>query len=338
MYYDYNNLFSHNALFNFIIGERGVGKTYGIMKKAIKDFIKTMNDKVEYDESGNKISGPSQFVYLRRYKTELKKFNTLLDPLVFNNEFKGHTIKINGDKVYVDKKLAGYGFAISNAVVLKSSTFPLVDKIIFDEFIIDKGNITYLSNEVDKFLETYETIARMRNVKVYFLGNAISIANPYFDYWNLTIPYNTDIKKFKDGLILVNYIKNEEYREAKKRTLFGKILEGTHYSEYAIDNQFLRDNDNLIAKKTGQCTSYCNLIIDGKTYGVWKAESAYYVSLDFDPNCKYVFALSSNDHTELTRLVDGSSDIIKILRLYYRYGKVFFESIQIKSKVSAILG
>ena len=104
MYYDYNNLFSHNALFNFIIGERGVGKTYGIMKKAIKDFIKTMNDKVEYDESGNKISGPSQFVYLRRYKTELKKFNTLLDPLVFNNEFKGHTIKINGDKVYVDKK------------------------------------------------------------------------------------------------------------------------------------------------------------------------------------------------------------------------------------------
>ena len=102
--------------------------------------------------------------------------------LKFNNEFKGHTIKINGDKVYVDKKLAGYGFAISNAVVLKSSTFPLVDKIIFDEFIIDKGNITYLSNEVDKFLETYETIARMRNVKVYFLGNAISIANPYFDY------------------------------------------------------------------------------------------------------------------------------------------------------------
>ena len=65
MYYDYNKLYSYNALFNFIIGERGVGKTYGIMKKAVKDFIKTMNDKVEYDESGNKISGPSQFVYLR---------------------------------------------------------------------------------------------------------------------------------------------------------------------------------------------------------------------------------------------------------------------------------
>ena len=33
MYYDYNNLVSHNALFNFIIGERGTGKTYAILKK-----------------------------------------------------------------------------------------------------------------------------------------------------------------------------------------------------------------------------------------------------------------------------------------------------------------
>ena len=313
--------------------ERGVGKTYGIMKKAVKDFIKTMNDKVEYDETGNKISGPSQFVYLRRYKTELKKFKTLLDPLVFNNEFKGHEIKIKGDTVYVDKRVAGYGFAVSNAVTLKSSTFPMVDKIIFDEFIIDKGNIPYLTNEVDKFLEVYATIARMRNVKVYFLGNAISIANPYFDYWNLNIPYNTDIKKYKDGQIIVNYIKNEEYRNAKKKTLFGKILEGTHYSEYAIDNKFLRDNNNLIGKKTGQCSPYANLIIEGKTYGVWKNVTTMFVSEDYDPNCKYVFALSANDHTDLTKLANRNSEIIRLIRFYYQQGYLMFESIKIKSKI-----
>ena len=32
MYYDYNKVLSYNAFFNFIIGERGVGKTYGWKK------------------------------------------------------------------------------------------------------------------------------------------------------------------------------------------------------------------------------------------------------------------------------------------------------------------
>ena len=44
MYYNYNDLFSYNAMFNFVIGERGVGKTYGILKKCVKDFINTMNN------------------------------------------------------------------------------------------------------------------------------------------------------------------------------------------------------------------------------------------------------------------------------------------------------
>ena len=29
MFYDYNKVLSYNAMFNFIIGERGVGKSYG---------------------------------------------------------------------------------------------------------------------------------------------------------------------------------------------------------------------------------------------------------------------------------------------------------------------
>ena len=60
MYYNYNDLFSYNAMFNFVIGERGVGKTYGILKKCVKDFINTMSNE-----------HPRQFVYLRRYKSEL---------------------------------------------------------------------------------------------------------------------------------------------------------------------------------------------------------------------------------------------------------------------------
>ena len=43
-------------MFNFIIGERGVGKTYGAIKFCINDYLKNGN----------------QFVYVRRFKTEIE--------------------------------------------------------------------------------------------------------------------------------------------------------------------------------------------------------------------------------------------------------------------------
>ena len=42
MYYNYNNLFSQNTIFNFIIVERGTGKNYGLNKrKEVKERSKT---------------------------------------------------------------------------------------------------------------------------------------------------------------------------------------------------------------------------------------------------------------------------------------------------------
>ena len=54
-YYDYGPVLSRNALFSFVVGGRGLGKTYGFKHWAIRDWIR---------------SG-SEFVYLRRYKSEL---------------------------------------------------------------------------------------------------------------------------------------------------------------------------------------------------------------------------------------------------------------------------
>ena len=51
--------------------------------------------------------------------------------------------------------------------------FELLNRGIYvlqDEFIVDKGCIRYLTNEVDVFLDLFETIARKRNnVKAYLL-------------------------------------------------------------------------------------------------------------------------------------------------------------------------
>lgn len=51
------------------------------------------------------------------------------------------------------------------------------------------------------------------------LGNAISITNPYFDFFGLTLPYNSQFKLFKDGLILVHYSQNKKYQEVKANSI-----------------------------------------------------------------------------------------------------------------------
>ena len=183
---DVTRVLTYNAILNIVIGERGVGKSYSSKKYVIKHFLKTRK----------------KFVYLRRYKTELKEsVPKFFDDLILNKEFPNAKLKNEGNEFYCNDKLMGYALSLSTAHILKSSTFADVDTIIFDEFLIDKGCYHYLRNEVEQMLDIIETIGRLRPIKVLMLGNAISITNPYFSFFNLTLPHNTDIQTFKNGTI-----------------------------------------------------------------------------------------------------------------------------------------
>lgn len=321
MWYNYDKLISYNALFNFVIGERGVGKSYGAKKFVINDYIKRGN----------------QFVYLRRYKTELKNsVPKFFDDLIANNEFKDHKFSVKDNNFYCDNKIIGYAIPLSVANILKSTSYANVKTIVFDEFIIDKGTYHYLQNEVVQLLDIVETIGRLRDVRVLFLGNAISITNPYFTYFNLSLPYNSEFKTFNDGLIVVNYIKNEEYRKVKKESRFGKLIKDTSYGKYAIDNDFLRDSKTFISKKQGECKHQFILTINNIKYGVWYNHDnmIMYVSPDYDPNCPIIFALNIDDHTDKTLLIKTRSNTYyKVLVESYRLGKLCFENQKIKNEV-----
>lgn len=330
IFYSYQKVLSYNALLNFIIGERGVGKSYGAKVYVANRFIKK----------------GKQFVYLRRYKTELqqammkKGTPIFFDQIKNDSAVKGHKLSNKNDVMYIDDKLAGFAMPLSIANILKSATYEDVDTIIFDEFIIDKGNYHYLSNEVIQMLDVIETVARLRDIKVFFLGNAISITNPYFTFFNLSLPYNSDIKTFKDGLILVNYIKNLKYREVKKSTRFGKLIEGTEYGKYAIDNEFLRDSKSFIKKKSKDSKFYFIIVIGGKYYGVWcdYKEGFMYISNDYDPNCPVLFSLNPDDHNETTLLIRcRTSPFFKSVIEHYRLARLCFENQNIKNVVMEIL-
>ena len=325
VYYNYDRIISYNALLNILIGERGVGKTYGASKLVTNAFIKKKR----------------QFVYLRRYKTELSKsIKKFFSSLQKDNEFPNHSLDVKGYSFFIDDEVAGYGMTLSTAQQLKSSNFPDVYYIIFDEFLIEDGQGHYLKNEVFTFLGIIETIARTRDIKVFMLANAVTELNPYFLFFNLTLPYNNDIKLFKDGLILLQYMDNEAYKKAKKETKFGKLVEGTEYEEYAIENKFTDDNKTFIEHKTGSSKFLFSFKYKSSIYGIWVDydNSKLYVSNDYLEN-GLCFATTTHDHSPNTLLysIAKKYNCWNVFIDNYKLGNVYYENVKLKNITKEVL-
>lgn len=328
MFYSYSRILSYNAFLNFLIGERGVGKTYGAVKFVTKEFIKKGH----------------QFVYLRRYKSDLKKSTpTFFNSLIANNEFPDHELVSKGNSFYIDGNLAGYAITLSTAQDLKSANFDKVKYILFDEFIIDEGvKKYYLSNEVEVFLNLIETVARTRDIRVFLLGNAGNlVTNPYFLYFGMSVPTQSDIRTFKNGLILLQYMKNEEYRQMKKETKLGQLVAGTNYEKYAIENQDTKLNDNFIEKKKGSAKFNFGIVYKGIIFGVWfdYTEGKIFVSNDYYKQSYNLFALTNSDHNENTMLMKSINkyNCWKTFMDNYNLGNVRFESQEIKAVFTEII-
>lgn len=287
------------------------GKTYGASEFVTRDFIKRNNE----------------FAYIRRYKSELKQaVPNFYEALQNNNAFPNHHLKTYHSKFYVDDNISGHAMTLSTAQDLKSVNFSKVKNIIFDEFIIEEGQKKYyLQNEVVIFLNLLETLGRMRDIRVFMLGNPANIyTNPYFLYFDLTLPFNNDIKLFKDNMILLQYMRNEEYREAKRQTKFGKLIAGTSFEDYAINNKCLNENKNFIGKKSGSAKFSFAFIYKNETFGVWNdyQNGKIYVSFDYYKNSPVIFATTLEDHSPNTLLLSRARN--------YKCWKIFIENFNMR--------
>ncbi|MBQ6628614.1 MAG: phage DNA encapsidation protein [Methanobrevibacter sp.] len=181
-FYNLDKLLKYDCHYNLIIGERSNGKTYACLKKSLEI----------YKESGK------QSAYLRRWKEDFrgKRGETLFDALLYNEEvikiFEGEWTGIKYysgkwyltkydkvlDKYIQDVKPFMYGFSLSDMEHDKSTSYPEIVLIIFDEFLT-RG--MYLNNEFVLFCNVLSTIIRHRDdVKIVMLGNTVNKYCPYF--------------------------------------------------------------------------------------------------------------------------------------------------------------
>lgn len=324
-YYNYDRILSYNALFNFILSPRGNGKSYGGKERCIKRFLKN----------------GEQFVYVRRYKEELKKINLFFDDI--REKFPNDKLEIKGKNAYINGKLAGHFLSLSTSQKEKSTSYPYVTTILFDEFIIDKGHIRYLTNEVEVFLDLYETIARKReNVKAIFLANNVSIVNPYFLYFKCIPKDNNRFTLAKNGLICVEMFTDEDFINEKSNTAFGQLISGTQYGDYAILNKSLRDNDAFIQPYKPQNASFLfSIIYKGFETGIWISykEGICYVCSNIQKSSRNRFSITKEDHDINYLMYNSLSSfgLFKEFVKYYKLGFVRFKNIEMKNRMYEIM-
>ena len=327
MWYNLSNTLSHNAFLNMVIGPRGTGKTYALKNHALNNYIKRQE----------------QFIYLRRYKEETKRVRNLLFSDICRDTGYDISYSPRDNGYTLDGELIGYSMSLSDSAYYKSSSYPYVTLIIFDEFIINTyQNMRYLKDEVTKFLDFIETVFRLRdNGKVFMLANSLSFVNPYTLYFNLNLPRNKKWVKTKNNLVLLELVEaDNEFITAKQNTLFGQLNKDTQFEEMSVKNKFVLDTNEFIEKKSSNCSYVFTLSHASILYGVWRSldSDILYVDKNIDFSSPLIYSVTFNDHSANTKLITSkSSGPFGYFITMFKLGRVRFADQFVKSSMMEVL-
>lgn len=276
-YLDIEKILKYKQPFNFVVGGRGTGKTYGALKSAY--------------ESG------SRLMLMRRTQAQCDLINKpefnpykAINADIHSNVSVKSISKYNSKLIeeYEDsEKLVGYTCALSTISNMRGFDASDVKLLIYDEFIPEKHERA-LKNEGSAFLNAYETINRNRELKgeeplqVLCLANAFNVANPIFLELGLVgrceKMRNAGQELYIDksrGIVLV-LLQRSSISNAKADTALYRISSGS-YSKFALSNDFVYNNtDNIKSKSLKEYKLICT--VGEISIYKHKSKREYYVS------------------------------------------------------------
>lgn len=250
-YYTPTTINRRNATYNVIFGERSNGKTYALLRQSIEQYVKT----------------GKQMAYVRRWKDDIvgRRAQQLFTGLAENGEIekitKGEftgvhywagkwylcTYNDDGRAIYHDQDIVAFSFALSDSEHDKSTSFPRIGTVVFDEFLTNRS---YIPDEFVLFMNVISTIVRRRtDVKIYMLGNTVNKFCPYFQEMGLT-----NIAHMRQGTIDLYQYGNSELTVAVEYCASTQTT-GESNKYFAFDNPKL----NMITSGAWELALYPHL-------------------------------------------------------------------------------
>ena len=248
-YLDINKILSYKIPFNFIIGGRGTGKTYGALKYVYdsrSEFMLMRRTQAQCDLINKPEFNPFKALKIEDdYAITVKPIGKYNSSIILENED--------------EQQLLGYTCALSTIANMRGFNASDVKLLIYDEFIPEKHE-RKIKNEGSAFLNAYETINRNRElqnqdpVQVLCLANAFDIANAIFIELGLVsiaermILKGNELFIDKNKGVLILLLNDSKISEAKKDTVLYRIA-GTSFTEMALNNEFVYNSSEYIKSK-----------------------------------------------------------------------------------------
>lgn len=334
MYWNINQILPYQRNFNFINGERSIGKTYTTLKFVISRAI----------DRGH------EFIYLVRTCDEKKNgaFKKAISK-VTANEFPQCCFNCNNDTLRLEvdevKTPLGYCYALSEAVKMKKESFPNVKYMIFDEYMLEESHtISYVNGwkEPDLLLNIYHTVDREQDrVVVFLLGNNTTFYNPYHMHPAFNIPAVPQGEIWTSKYVLFqSAVADDELEQERDKCKFLKMIEQTEYGNYAKDGVYQDSNISFIEELPTKREYYFTITYDGLEYGVWFSarKDMTYIASKHIPNYRFNYALKERDHNENTTLINGANCThLKWLARRFKNGLVRFDSPETRIKANLFL-
>lgn len=318
---------SYSCFMNILIGGRGVGKTTRLILYAMNRYIKK----------------GEQFIYLRRYRPEVKEF---VGKEVLNNLYDGIYLKGTGGgdsyTIFNENNTVGYIFPLSSQSKFKSTVFDKVTTIIFDEVFLEKGRVYYIPQEVTNFFQLVSTVQRTRsNLKLFLLSNNNSTFNPYFTYFN--VPEFKSIYTDKErGLYIEKIPINPKLLELEQVTPLYKLTAGTAYGNYHYANEVLREVEVIVTpEKPKQANYWITTIVNGQPLSFYKVdgkEEMLWVITQSGKNLDRIYTLVCNDKVNMYYARLFKMRFIDTLRYYFGTGKILYQSNRAYDMLQYIFG
>lgn len=315
--------YSYQPFLGLIDGGRGIGKTTTFLTDGLRN-----TDKGE------------EFIYLRRYKPEIKKFvnKNSFEPILEGVQYRGDGT--GGYTAYYEDRLLGYLISLSTARSYKSVDFSRVTLIIFDEaFVRQTPSYRYLNDEVIQFLEFVSTVQRTRtNLRVVLLGNNEDMFSPYHSFFQIPM-FNTYYIDKDRGIYCEHATNSPELLEDEKKTGLYKLIKDTAYGDYHYDNKLLGEDRVNVIDKPDSCSLIFRCIIEGQTINFYTFRKDNDVAMFCEHRPKVI-----NDNISYELINNGKINYLnvdlfkkKIKSYLYRFyfnNKIYYDNV----KGGAIVG
>lgn len=302
-----------------------------------------------------------KFALIFRYQYELDSASTILQQayklyqqvenniIVSDNELeeKFKTV-IHAKGLFYEILFDGesYAFALSlsnvDSVKKYSPLFAEIDLVIMDEYQKEDGK--YLKNEVEKLQSLLITIARgggeqSRNIKVFLLGNNISMLNPYSVYFGFPSRVKKDTKFLRGKGWVAEFNFNESASNALKQNGLFRAFDNSEYMKTSADNVTLWNEDEFIGKPTGKTRYLFTIKHNGVFWGVRESINSCKVYIDdkYDPSCRSILVFENGEHSANTVRLERNSFTYKKLKESYNMGLLMCSNLNAKKVIIDIL-